>query len=169
MRKQTNKVSTGRIKKIVTTFFVIIFAIYFLYLVIDFVDSNVSNNKIIFDRNAIVGKPNPDKEYYYSSITSPTGYYVSLASNLYRQDDDSLMIYLTNPSINEVYFKCKIENINGDILYQTDILKPGEYLEKLKANIKLEDREIKIKIFILAYEIETNYSAGEVVINGVLY
>ena len=170
MRKQTNKVSTGKTTKIIAILIAIIFVVLLAFMLANYIYSNKNNNTIVFDKNAIVGEPSPDKEYYYSSLTSPTGYYVSLASNLYRQDDDSLMLFLTNPSINDVYFMCKIENTKGEVLYQSNVIKPGEYIDKLKAYKKIEeDKEIDIKIYIIAYEKDTYYSAGEVVLNGVLY
>ncbi len=58
----------------------------------------------------------------------------------------------------------KVEGENGKLLGETGLIKPGEYVKSVKLNESPEAGS-DIRLRIVAYEPETYYSAGSVVLN----
>ncbi len=112
------------------------------------------------DKNAIVGVPNPDESYMYGSVTTEYGYGLSMAANLYQQEDGSVNVYFTNPEENEAYLRCQIiDSATSKVLYTSGYIKPGEYIESLpKGKAKNQAYDVTVKIY--AYTEETFTSEG---------
>lgn len=79
-------------------------------------------------------------------------------------DNGDAFIYLTNYSENSTWLKLRIYDSEGKIVAETGLVKPGEYIEKIHFVRVMQDTE-RIKLKIMAYEPETYYSAGSVVLN----
>ena len=70
-------------------------------------------------------------------------------------------VYFTNDSGNTVWLKLRILDENDQILAETGLLKPDEYVKTVHFTKIPQPGDI-IKLKIMAYEPETYYSAGAV-------
>lgn len=77
---------------------------------------------------------------------------------------NSADIYFTNDDGNKVWLKLRIFDENDNIIAETGLLKPNEYVRTVKFNAVPENKA-KIKLKIMAYEPNTYYSAGAVTLN----
>lgn len=73
-------------------------------------------------------------------------------------------VWLTNPKSNQVWLKLRVLDTDGNILGETGLLKPGEYVQSIVFNTALKSgTEIVLKV--MAYEPEVYTSAGAVSLN----
>ena len=121
-----------------------------------------------FEADAQQGLPAPDESLGFSSVTAPAGFSVGLCGAMYQQQDGSLIIYLTNPETNDVNIRCQIKNEDGDLLYESGVLKPNEYLERLYPVTKLKNEALEIQVLIYGYEPDTWYSKGAIILENIL-
>ena len=122
-----------------------------------------------FEVNAVAGTPTPEKNYLYGELESGFGYKVSLASNLYQQEDRTLKIYLTNPSTNKVNLMCEVRSVDDDeLLYESGLLHPGEYVESLDPKGDFDNIKYDVNVIIYAFEPESYQSAGSTTLKLVL-
>lgn len=121
-----------------------------------------------FETAALQGLPQPEASLNYDNVTAPTGFSVGLCGTMYQQQDSSLMLYLTNPKTNNANIRCEIRNEAGELLYQSGVLKPGEYLPTLTPVKELDNEAIQTEILIYGYEEDTWYSRGTIVLNNIL-
>lgn len=73
-------------------------------------------------------------------------------------------VYFTNDDGNEVWLKLRILDTDDNILAETGLLKPNEYVRTVTFNT-VPEKGAGIKLKIMAYEPETYYSAGAVTLN----
>lgn len=73
-------------------------------------------------------------------------------------------IWLTNPESNKVWLKVRALDDNGDILGETGLIKPGEYVQSLVFDI-IPKTGTAIGLKLMAYQPETYYSEGSVTLN----
>lgn len=119
--------------------------------------------------NAVYGVPEPDESYLYQAVDSPYGYCFGMAVNLYQQEDGSLNVYFTNPEINQVNMKCVIKTADGGtVLYESDVIAPGTYIENLKPKSKFDNVMMEVTVDIMAFEQDSWYSAGTTNVNLLL-
>lgn len=78
--------------------------------------------------------------------------------------DGNAFIYLTNYAENNAWLKLRVLDDEGSIVAETGLAKPGEYIEKVRFSRSMKTGD-KIKLKIMAYEPETYYSVGSVVLN----
>ena len=119
-----------------------------------------------FDTTAKIGIPSKDEtERFGWAEISQDGmpYKTAVCGNICIDNGDAF-IYLTNYSENSTWLKLRIYDSEGKIVAETGLVKPGEYIEKIHFVRVMQDAE-KIKLKIMAYEPETYYSAGSVVLN----
>lgn len=76
---------------------------------------------------------------------------------LNEQNQADLWFY--NPSENDTWLKLRVLDEQGEILAETGLIKPGEYLQTVSFTKHLED-DTKITLKIMGYEPETYLSAG---------
>ena len=74
--------------------------------------------------------------------------------------DNLADIWLTSPESNAVWLKLRVLDCNGNILGETGLIKPGEYVRSVSLNSIPDDPSIVLKV--MAYEPETYHSAGSV-------
>ncbi len=79
-------------------------------------------------------------------------------------EDSCADIWLTNSSENNVWLKGRILDEQGNILAETGLLKPGEYVQSIEFE-KVPGDGTAIGIKLMSYEPETYYSAGSAVLN----
>ena len=73
-------------------------------------------------------------------------------------------VYFTNSSEQEVWLKLRVLDEDGNIIGETGLIKPGEYVKSVSIDKDISDGS-SIKLKIMAYEPETYYSAGAVTLN----
>lgn len=116
-----------------------------------------------FDSSAQSGTPDTNDESYtkiYQDGMSFTAYVcgnVKLAGN--RAD-----VFFTSAAENSVWMKLRITDETGRILGESGLIKPGEYVQSVQFDTVPEIGQ-KIKMKIMAYEPDTYYSAGAVLLN----
>ena len=110
---------------------------------------------------AVKGTPEVSEGYLYDTVQTDFDYIFVMAANLYRQEDGSVNIYLTNPEQNEVSIMCEImDAVDGTVYYKSGRLLPGEYVENLKPQIDFSNTPHDIKVKVYAFEQDTYLSAG---------
>jgi len=112
-----------------------------------------------FDSAAVVGTPTVPDGLGYSELDCQV-YKVSLCGKLNADGN----IWLTNPESNEVWLKVRILDAKGNILGETGLVRPGEYVQTV-ALTTIPKSGTPITLKIMAYEPDTYYSAGAASLN----
>ena len=112
-----------------------------------------------FDTAAVVGIPDVPDGLGYSELDCKV-YKVSLCGKLGADGQ----IWLTTPESNEVWLKVRILDAKGNILGETGLVRPGEYVQTV-ALTTIPKSGTPITLKIMAYEPETYYSAGAASLN----
>lgn len=117
-----------------------------------------------FENNAVQGTPEVSEELGYSSpYMEGMAYRFSVCGNVTMEGENAI-VYFTSAEENEVYIKLRILDGEGNILGETGLLKPGEYVRKVQLSDTLpEGTAVKLKI--MSYEPDTYLSAGTVSLN----
>ena len=117
-----------------------------------------------FDATTVAGVPEvPESLGYISPYQDGMGYRFSVCGNVIM-DGSNAAVYLTNPAENEVWLKLRVLDENGNILGETGLVRPGEYVKDVALTEKLT-AGTKIKLKIMGYEPETYFSAGSATLN----
>ncbi len=83
------------------------------------------------------------------------------------QNIDMVCLYLravvrfANPQSNDVWLKLRVLDAQGNLPGETGLIRPGEYLRSVALMAPLQ-KGTPIELKIMAYEIDTYYSAGAV-------
>ena len=112
-----------------------------------------------FDAAAIAGTPDVPDGLGYNELDCQV-YKVSLCGKLNADGH----IWLTNPESNEVWLKVRILDAKGNILGETGLVRPGEYVQTV-ALTTIPKSGTPITLKIMAYEPDTYYSAGAASLN----
>ena len=116
-----------------------------------------------FDSAVVVGTPTVPDGLGYNELDCQV-YKVSLCGKL-KADGN---IYLTNPESNEVWLKVRVLDEKGNILGETGLVRPGEYVQTVElTTIPKSGTPITLKI--MAYEPDTYYSAGAASLNTTIH
>ena len=116
-----------------------------------------------FESTAIQGVPEvPEELGYTSPYREGMAYRFSVCANV-TMDGRVATVYFTNPAENTVYLKLRVLDGNGEILGETGLLKPGEYVRVVELCEAL-DAGTQIQLKIMSYEPDTYLSAGSVVL-----
>lgn len=83
-----------------------------------------------------------------------------------RIRDEAAEVWLTNPQDNPVWLKLRILDEDGNILGQTGILRPGEYVRQVALPGVKPGTPVTVKV--MAYEPETYHSAGAFVFHTLI-
>lgn len=78
--------------------------------------------------------------------------------------DGKADVWLTNPEGNEIWMKLRMLDTDGNVLGETGLIKPGEYVQSVALETSLT-QSMDVKLKIMTYEPETYYSAGSAVMN----
>ena len=117
-----------------------------------------------FDATAVAGVPEvPENLGYISPYRDGMGYRFSVCGNVVMEGSNAA-VYLTNPAENEVWLKLRVLDENDNILGETGLIRPGEYVKDVALTENLT-AGTKIKLKIMGYEPETYFSAGSVSLN----
>lgn len=122
-----------------------------------------------FAKDAVRGIPKVDSEKFgYSQLDITKGYSVKLCA-VPANDGQNIELYLTNPKDNTVWIRAEIQDKKGNVLGSTDVLKQGEYLQTVKLDKMLVERENPVVIRIIAYEPHKWTSRGSVNLESKIY
>lgn len=114
-----------------------------------------------FDENALQGIPIVPVELGYSEIDAKV-YKVCMCGNL-PLSNGKVDVYLTNPNVNNVWIKLRIIDDAGNVLGESGLLYPGEYVKSIDVPSAHSGMSVSLKV--MAYEPDSYYSAGSVIIN----
>ena len=113
------------------------------------------------DSHAVEGTPQPDSGFLYGEVPTKYAYHFSMAANLYMQPDQSVYVYFTNASENTELLRCEITDAKSEkVLYESGVIKPGTYIEKLSPTVDLDNTARDITVKVYAYKDGSWYSAG---------
>ena len=116
-----------------------------------------------FDANAQTGTPEVSDESW-KEVYQPGMSFVAWVCGKVVLQENAADLYFTNDFDNEAWLKLRITDGQGNVLAETGLIKPGEYLKTVTfTTVPAVGAEIAIKI--MAYEPETYYSMGAVTLN----
>ena len=115
-----------------------------------------------FDAQVQTGVPTVPQELGWSELDAQA-YKVSVCG-VVQVTEDLADVWFTNPEGNTVWLKLRILDKNGNILGESGIVKPGEYVQSVQlTQVPASGTAITMKI--MAYAPETYYSEGSVSLN----
>lgn len=116
-----------------------------------------------FDSEAIIGVPEPPQELGWSEISQDgMSYRVGICGNIIINNGIA-DVYFFNSETNMVWLKLRVLDEQDNIICETGLIKPKEYIKSITFD-EVKDGE-KIKLKIMAYEPETYYSEGSITLN----
>ena len=117
-----------------------------------------------FDINAINDKPDIDEDSGWGKIWQEgMGYHFYFNGKL-KLNDQTVDAYFYNPPENNCYLKIRVFNVQGNIIYESGLIRPGEYLKTIKFASYVSANE-NISIKIMSYNPENYTSMGSVILN----
>lgn len=115
-----------------------------------------------FEEAAVSGVPTVPEGLGWGELDAKV--YKASVCGVIRVENGSADVWLTNPESNTVWLKLRILDKDGNILGETGILKPGEYVQSVTLdNVPQSGDAISLKL--MAYEPDTYYSAGAATLN----
>ena len=79
-------------------------------------------------------------------------------------EEQKASVWFTNPKENTVWLKLRIMDVDGNIMGESGIIRPGEYVKDISLTGEIFDK-IPIVLKVMSYEPETYYSEGAVSLN----
>ena len=119
-----------------------------------------------FDEAAKTGTPEVPNSLGWSPIDANGVYKVSVCG-VVKVENEKADIYLTNPEENSVWLKLRILDEEGNILGETGLIKPGEYVQSISFK-SVPKAGSKIVMKVMGYVPDTYQSAGAVSLNTVI-
>lgn len=110
-----------------------------------------------FEPNAQTGMPVVPDGRGYQELDADV-FRVALCGEIFVQDG-GVDVWFTNPAENKVWLKLRVLDAEGNILGQTGILRPGEYVRQVALSEPVP-AGTPITLKVMAYEPETYYGAG---------
>lgn len=112
-----------------------------------------------FDSAAVSGEPDvPEGLGYAEPYRDGMEFRAGLCGNILLEGDTA-DVYLTNKAENTVWLMLRITDEEGNVLAQTGLIRPGEYVQTVKFTQKPENGQ-KLICRVMAYEPETYCSEG---------
>ena len=117
-----------------------------------------------FDDDATQGEPIvPDDSGYSILYRDGMSFKVGICGKI-NITKNSAEVYLTNIAENDVWLKVRIYNADGEILGESGLIKPGEYLKTVTIeNVSSFAESVTVKV--MSYEPDTYKSLGAVTFN----
>jgi len=137
-------------------------AVAVMIAVLYITENNFGNNEFTpppFDENACVGMPEISDDSWIRVYQDGMSFSAHVCGHAVI-NDGTADLYFTNDSGNNVWLKLRVTDESGNILAETGLLKPNEYLKSVSFNTTVPSTGIRLKI--MAYEPNTYYSAGSV-------
>ena len=153
----------SRLQKILALLFctISIIAITIMVISICYSHNNIENGEFIppdFEKSAIDGEPDVPENSGYSLMSLDDDYNIYVCGKL-KNNNGETDVYFTSDINNNVWVKLQIISETGEIIGETGIVKPGQYVKTIKLkNAPNKDFEVKLKV--VGYEPETYHSGG---------
>ena len=119
-----------------------------------------------FDENAVIGDPADIEDAIklgYSEMYDPAqmSYKGALCGMFIVNENNEADIYFANPEVNPVWVKLRVyaPDTNGEIVCETGLIRPGEYIKTVKFNREIKSGE-KLTAKVMGYVPDTYMSAG---------
>lgn len=113
-----------------------------------------------FDTAAVSGEPKVPEEKGWSEMQIRAGFGAYVCGALY-EEDGRVAVWLYNKPDSDSWLKLRMLDADGNILGETGLLRPGEYVQYLNLDtIPTEDATVVLRL--MGYAPETYYSAGSV-------
>ena len=112
-----------------------------------------------FDAAAQTGMPDVPENLGYGELDAQA-FKVSVCGKLVT-NGNCTKVWLTNPESNIVWLKLRILDTNGNILGETGLIKPGEYVQSVTL-VTVPESGTAVTLKVMAYQPETYYSEGVV-------
>lgn len=114
-----------------------------------------------FDPSAQAGTPAVPENIGYAQLDAKA--YRFSAAGVLTVHDGAVALWLTNPAGSPVWLKARILDETGAVLGETGLLRAGEYVRTVPLDtVPAQTAPVTVKI--MAYEPETYYSAGSVLL-----
>lgn len=115
-----------------------------------------------FEEAAVSGVPTVPEGLGWGELDAKV--FKASVCGVIRVEDGRADVWLTNPESNTVWLKLRILDKDGNILGETGIIRPGEYVKSIVFNaVPASGDAIFLKL--MAYEPNTYHSAGAVTLN----
>lgn len=118
-----------------------------------------------FEAEALEGTPALTQEDGYSVLDAQV--YQTALCGRPEVRDGAVFLYLTNPESNSVWLKVRVLDENGEILGESGLLRPGEYVPSVRLG-PVPESGASLQLQIMGYEPETYHSAGTVYLSVVI-
>ena len=110
-----------------------------------------------FEQNVPVGTPEVPDTAQYGTMTGSEGFAFSLMATPTLEGND-LALYLASPTTNTVWLLVRVYDESGNLLGESGLIRPGEYLPALTLTALPESETVRASV--LSYEMPTYYSMG---------
>lgn len=114
-----------------------------------------------FDNDAVYAVPEVPDGLEHSFIGGDGLHFTAWVCGEIVLDGDKADIYFTNPDTNDLWMKLRILDENNDILGETGLIRPGEYVKSITF-ATLPDIGATVQLKLMTYEPETYMSLGAV-------
>lgn len=119
-----------------------------------------------FDASAVQGTPSvPTELGWYEVYKEGMSFRASVCGEIIL-NDGAAKVYFTNPKGNNLWLKLRILNEDGEILAETGLIKPGEYVSEISFTTLPASGE-RLVLKLMSYQPETYYSGGSVTLTTV--
>ena len=109
-----------------------------------------------FEQNVLVGMPEePLPQYGKMTVSEDFAFCMTATPTLTGND---LALYVASPATHTVWMLVRIYDDAGNLLGQSGLIKPGEYLPSVLLSTLPTEKKITARV--LSYEPETYYSRG---------
>ena len=117
-----------------------------------------------FDSNAVQGEPTVPEGLGYNILhREGMSFKVGVCGKI-TVKKSTVDIYLTNVAENNAWLKARFYNAKGEIVGESGLIKPGEYLQSVVLeSVPNESEQYTVKI--MSYEPDTYKSLGAVTLN----
>lgn len=114
-----------------------------------------------FETNAETGMPVVEDGLGYSEMYKDGMTFSVWMCGEIRQENGAAVVYFTNPESNNAWLKLRIMDEQGNILGESGLIKPGEYVRSVSLNTEIA-AGTAVRMKIMGYEPETYNSIGSV-------
>ena len=121
-----------------------------------------------FEPGAVLGRPEAPDSFGYGEIDAAGSFAFGLAGVMYQQEDGSLRVYFRNPEDNKAYLMCEVVGYDGETLYRSGLLRPGEHVVSLSPKTRLDNVAKSIEVKVYALDLVHYYSIGTVTLDNTL-
>lgn len=113
-----------------------------------------------FETAAVSGTPEVPEELGYSPVEAPDAFTAYVCGKPLAENG-RVSVYFYSPADNTAWLKLRLLDNTGNILGETGLLRPGEYVKDIELNAPPKNGGA-VTLKIMAYEPETYYSLGAV-------